>query len=114
MAKTSKAVKPDRFFSNLPAFLGEKEVKKGELADEEKILGTGANTAFWKTLKDFIEEVSRNLDEVNEVAISQGANYEEVGKNTIVISLAKGIIKKIIDRVEDAREACEQSGRKGE
>jgi len=109
--KQLKAIKPDKFFSNLPAFIKEKEAEGKGLTDEEKILGSGANTSFWQTLKSFIEEVTENLDEVNEMAISQGSGYEEIGKNTIVISLAKGIIKRIIDRVGDAKEALE--GEKG-
>lgn len=86
----------------MPVFKGEKEINV-EPSDEEKILATGAKTAFWKVLKDFIEDVTENLDEMNDTAISQGADYEEVGKNTIVISLSKGIIKRIIDKVQDAK-----------
>lgn len=108
MAKRSKAIKPDKVFPNLPIFLKEKEVKPESLADEEKILGQGGKTAFWGVLKDFIEEVVKELDEVNDLAISQGGSYEEIGKNTIVISTTKGIIKKIIDKVEDSKEALDQ------
>jgi len=103
-----KAIKPDRFFSNIATFVKEKEVEVKGLTDEEKILARGANTSFWKVLKDYIGEVVESLDLINEMAIDKGSEFEEVGKNTVVISLAKGVIKKIIDRVEDAKEASEK------
>ena len=77
--------------------------------DKEKVLASGAKTTFWKVLKEYIEEVVNNLDEVNEMAISQGADYEEIGKNAIVVSATKGIIKKIINKVEDSREESEKA-----
>jgi hypothetical protein len=54
------------------------------------------------------------LDSLNDNAISQGMTYEELGKNTVVISLARGIIKRLWDKVADAKEACEgQPGQSG-
>jgi len=38
-----------------------------------------------------------------------GQNFEEIGKNTIVANLAKGVIKRILNKVKDAREQVERS-----
>jgi hypothetical protein len=108
MAKESKAIKPD-VFNRLPVFEEEEEKDISGLSEEEKVLASGAKTTFWKVLKEYIEEVVNNLDEVNEMAISQGADYEEIGKNAIVVSATKGIIKKIINKVEDSREESEKA-----
>ncbi len=112
MAKNSKAIKPGNFFANLPIFNEAKAEGIEGLTNEERVLGQGAKTKFWETLKNYIDEVLKNLDEVNEIAISQGSDYEEIGKNTIVISTAKSLIKRIVDKVEDCQEAIEKN--KGE
>ena len=107
MTDATSAIKPN-IFSNLPVFKGEKEVEVEGITDQEKILGTGSNTAFWKVLKAYMEEVAGNLDSVSDLVIAQGGNYEEVGKNAIVVSLAKGIIKRIINKVDDSKQAIEE------
>ena len=107
----NQAIRPDKSFANISAFIKEKEETETGPTAEEKILGGGATGTFWITLKSYIEETMKELDDINEKAISTGANFEEVGRNTIVINLAKGIIKKVIDRVEDSEEALEQSSK---
>ena len=96
------AIKPNKFFSAV--FKGEKEIGKAEPTVEEKILAAGAKTAFWKTLKGIMEEVAANLDQINEAMIAKGASHEEIGENAVVISLSKGVIKRIIDKVQDAKQ----------
>jgi len=102
------AIKPDRFFSTIQEFVGKEEKGVQGITDEEKALATMARTSGWKVLKEYVREVVESLDTINEVAIENGSSFEEVGKNTVIISLAKGVIKKIIDKVEDAREATEE------
>ena len=103
------AVKPDKFFKTIPALVKEKEARiSNEPSVEEKILAKGSKTAFWKTLRGILENVVDDLDQINNNAMEQGKNYEEIGRNTIVISLTKGIIKGITDKVDDAQEVYER------
>lgn len=103
-----EAIKPDTFFTGIPS-IKEKQAEKAGATDEEKILHGGSNTAFWRTLKAYLEELSKDLDNINEGAIATGASLEEIGMNTVVVNLTSGIIGKVINKVEDAREACEKT-----
>lgn len=101
------ALKPE--ILNIPQFI-DRDKKEGieEITQDEKIFAAGAENAFWRTLKKHFDESIRQLDLVNENAISQGMPMEEIGRNAIVISQVKGVLNKIINVVEDAKEA--QSG----
>jgi uncharacterized protein YnzC (UPF0291/DUF896 family) len=103
----SSAIKPTVF--SIPDYIAKEDIKVEDLTEEEKTLATGARQAFWKTLKRHVENEISILDQINDQAVAQGLPIEEIGKNTVIISLTKGVIKKIFDRVEDAREA--QDGR---
>jgi hypothetical protein len=48
------------------------------------------------------------LEKINEAAVAGGMSYEEIGRNTIVITQTKGIIQKIFNIVEDAKEALDK------
>lgn len=105
------AIRPDKFFENIPSLAenAESEIEgKDDIIEEEKILAGLAESSGWKVLKEFIDRVTNDLDNVNIVAISQGANFEEIGKNTVVVNLAKSVIEKIVNRVKDAKEANER------
>ncbi|MBM3120114.1 MAG: hypothetical protein FJ006_11335 [Chloroflexi bacterium] len=102
-----QAIKPDNVFFSLPSLAIKKEAPGA--TDDEVALTAMAETDGWAVLEGFIENVSRDLDEANGVAIGQGASFEEIGKNTVVISMAKGIIGKILDKVNDAKEAVENA-----
>lgn len=105
MANKGQAIKP---VFNIPAFLEQKEeLNILELTDEEKVLGTGANTAFWTALKSHVNNQLLELDKMGEAAISTGAPLEEIGRNAVVISQIKGVINKIFHVVDDAKEALE-------
>ena len=47
------------------------------------------------------------MESVNELAIANGGNFEEIGKNAVVVSLAKSKLKQILNKVDDAVEAVE-------
>lgn len=99
------AVRPN-FFLNIPVL--EKLNKKGLAAtEEEQALYTMANTAGWKIFRAYAEETSRQLNGLNAEAIAQGMPLEEIGRNAIVVSLAQGVIDKLLNKVSDAGEACE-------
>lgn len=105
MAKKAEALRP---VSSIAEFIKpQEEVQVEDITEEEKTLAAGANQAFWKVLKRHIENEIGVLEQINEQAIANGLPPEEIGKNTIVISLSKGVIKKIFNIVEDAREAAE-------
>jgi len=106
MANNAQALRP---VSNIPSFISkERERDIEELTVAEKLLGSGAETPFWKALKKHIENQIQELEKINEVAIAQGLPLEEIGRNTIVISQTKGVITKIFNIVEDAHEATEE------
>jgi hypothetical protein len=103
--KVRQAIKPDVVFPSLPTFVRDAEADKKGMAEEEILLAKMAEGKGWQILREFINSVVADLDEINESAIANGVNFEELGRNTLVISLTKGIIKRIVDKVEDAKEA---------
>lgn len=101
----SDAVKPN-FFTALPV-VEERQIESTEATDEEKALATLSRSKGWKVLSGFIREISDGLDRVNTQAMTSGAPLEEIGRNTVVIAMAKDIISKIQNKVTDAVEAVE-------
>ena len=105
------ALKPEIF--NISKFMDDKPKEDIEvLTQDEKVLAQGANTAFWSTLKKHFEGSIKQLDEINDSAMANGMSMEEIGRNAIVISQVKGVLNKVINVVEDAKEA--QDGQGGE
>ena len=47
------------------------------------------------------------MEEVNRTAMSSGLPFDEIGKNAVVINLAESIVERIINLVDDAKDACE-------
>jgi hypothetical protein len=97
------AIKPDTFHNIITKVKAEEK----KVSEEEQSLYGLSQQHGWKILKEFIEDSITSLDSANEMAISKGLSFEEIGKNTVVISLAKSKIKAIIDKVNDAVEAVE-------
>ena len=109
MVKDKGALRPEIF--NIPNFINQ-EKKDDEITVEEKILAAGAEQLFWKTLKKHFDNAILQLDQINEQAISNGMPLEEIGRNTLVISQVKGVLRKIINVVEDSKEAQDGGGEK--
>lgn len=107
---TDQALRPT-FFSNLPTFVKEKELDKQELTDEEEHLSSLSNHTGWRILKEYSESLIDDLDQVTDLSLAQGLDLAEIGKNAVVANLAKGIIKRILMKVQDAKEAIEANGR---
>lgn len=103
----NKALRPD-FFGNLPTLIKEKQAKEKGISDEEQFLYSLSQTAGWRELRKYIDSLMTDLENHAEAGIAQGLSFEEIGKNTIVVNLAKGVIRNIINKVEDAREAAEK------
>ena len=103
MARDEQAIKP---VFNISSYI--KEEKKTDvetLTEDEKTLGYGAKQKFWKVLREHIENEIDNIDKIAEDAIESGAPMEEIGRNTIVVSQVKGVLKRIFNIVEDSYEA---------
>ncbi len=98
---SDQALRPSVSFKD---FLLEKKDVIDETA-EEQILANGADNTFWAILKDHFNTAINQLDQVNEAAIASGADPKQIGENAIVISQVKGIIRQVINIVEDAKEA---------
>lgn len=106
MDNSSSALKPE-FFNSLPSILADQQTGSAEVGEEERQLYVMSNTAGWKILREYSQGLLNDLDEVTNLALTQGLSLEEIGKNAVVANLAKGIIKRILDKVVDAREAIE-------
>ena len=103
------AIKPN-FFSNLQSLKTQEIAKKVGVTEYEQSYYSMSQTRGWTLLSDRKDELVKELEQMQDAAVANGASYEELGKNTLVISLAKGIIKRLFDIVEDSKEACERSG----
>lgn len=112
MDSKNQALRPALY--SIPSF----EKKEEQLTEEqvlnkdEQILAEGAETQFWKTLKKHVNTAIQELEEVNSQAVISGAPLDEIGKNTIVITMTKGVLKRIFNKVEDAHELREQGNGK--
>lgn len=104
--KRQEAVRPE-FFKNLPTLLEEQQAKKKGISTEEQLYYSLSQTQGWMQLKAYIDSLIKDLDQATAKAMQQGLPFEEIGRNAVVIDLAKGIIRNILNRVEDAREAAE-------
>lgn len=101
MAKT--AVKPDIF--SLPSLTVDKKVRSS-VTEEEQYYAALTHQQGWRQLEQLRDRVLEDLDNINELAITQGATKEQLGENVLVISTVKGIIRKMFNVVYDAKEVC--------
>lgn len=104
---SDQAVRPD-FFNNLPSVVATDQAKATGTTEEEQHLYALSAHQGWGILKDFSERLLADLDDVTNLSLTQGLALEEIGKNAVVANLAKGIIKRILQKVQDAKEACER------
>lgn len=107
MAKDEQAIKP---VFNIASYIKEQpKTDVEELLEDEKTLGYGAKQKFWKVLKTHIENEIELIDKIAESAIESGAPMEEIGRNTIVVSQVKGVLKRIFNVVDDAYESTKNA-----
>ena len=103
------ALKPDLFFDFRN--IGKKNIDV-TVEDEEEYenqLNTLSHTSGWVVLKEYIEDLMLELEQVNNKAMESGASFEDIGRNSVVIQLCKEQLQKVIDKVEDVKEAKEKS-----
>lgn len=100
------ALRPS-FFNNLPTVVRQEEAKKKGVTEEEGELYALSQSDGWRQLREYTESLLKDLDTGTATAMAQGLPFEEIGRNAVVIDLAKGIIRNIINKVEDTREAVD-------
>jgi len=105
---SKQAIKPDTFISQLPTFIKEKKPTSSSVTQEESQLARMAKTAGWRVLREYIEQIKKDMDLLNDQAIANGADFKTIGQNTVVISQTKTVLNKVLNKVEDAREASEK------
>lgn len=80
------------------------------LTEEEQVLAAGSVNKFWAVLKKQFENSILTLEQVNEQAIANGLPLEEIGRNAIVLNQVKGVLRGIINKVDDAKEMEDERG----
>lgn len=104
----NKAALRPAFFTNIPSLQKPSEPDSvAALTDDETFLAAMAQTAGWQTFTTLADRLISDLDKINDTAITEGATREQVGDNAIVISLTKGILRQLLNRVADAKEAAD-------
>lgn len=104
--KDTKALRPGSFsFSD---FIKEDLQEGLDITEEEILFSKGRQTGFWKKLREHFDNEIRQLDQIQDNAIAAGATRDQIGENAVIISLTRGVLRRIINRVEDAREADEK------
>jgi hypothetical protein len=101
MAKT--ATRPD-FFINLP--VKEDEADEKGVTDNEKFLYGMTQNSGWEVFTKKKDDLLKDMESFQEVAIANGTKEDEIGKNAIIISMVKGVINRLWATTEDAKEAC--------
>lgn len=100
------AIKPDRFM-NMPSMM-ERDVDAAVTPDE-LALNSLSKSRGWKVFKELAKQALEDMENVNKQAIFQGLSLEEIGQNAVVVSLAQGVIERLLNKVSDAVEACEKN-----
>ena len=111
MADSKAAVKPDVFqeFRNLDR--KRQTEKPKELSPDDRALASLAVHDGWVVLNREIETLKRQIDELVNVKVSEGINFEDIGRLTVAANLAKEKLYAVQKRVEDARDEAEGTER---
>lgn len=103
------ALRPDFYFKQMPTIRdADIAAEKKGASEEERAIFAMSQTKGWNIIKEYLVSLYNDLESVNKTAIANGAQLEEIGRNTVVISLTQDILDKVINKVADATEACTQ------
>src|SRR3990167_3232853 len=102
-----QAIKPNFLINQLPSLQPVKDEEEGGPTDEETKLYSLAKSGGWKILEEYFDNLTEELNQDSEKGMEAGLSFEELGKNTVVVTMTRSIIKKVLDRVQDAVDACE-------
>ena len=92
---------------NMPSLKRDEDAQKKGASPEERHYYAMTRMRGWKQFDEFAKNLLEDLDNINAIAMSQGMGFEDMGRNAVVVIQTKGIIKKLLDRVNDAVEVCE-------
>lgn len=106
MKKTITAIRPDFYFKEVPSLKEDEALVKSGTTEDEKELFLMSQTKGWKIFTDYVDQLGRELGDTSKMVISSGASMEEIGRNTVVITLAQDIIDRALNKVTDSVEAC--------
>lgn len=100
-----QVLRPNYFneFENVKAL---QETKEGKDPDQQKLFNLSKHSG-WKVLKERIERIMDELDNLTKTQMTQGVSFEEIGRSTVIKELSKDVIRRIIQIVEDSRESGE-------
>lgn len=104
---TNQAIKPDFIIKNMPSLKADTEAAKKGASEEERQLFNMAQSAGWKVFGEHLNNALAELDQINDIAIEQGLGFDQIGQNTVIISSTKSIIKRLLNKVTDAVDACQ-------
>jgi len=104
-----EAIKPTTFIGKIPTFIKEKEADARGVSDEEQYLASMSRTAGWKVLSQYINQIIEEMDSINDLAIENGADFEQLGQNALVISQTKTVLRRILNKVKDAKESIDKT-----
>lgn len=99
-----QAIKPSGF-ADFKEVIKHSEPPKDELEASEVALASLQNTEGWTELKRYIGTLKKEINNLTKVLMESGAEFEEIGRNTVVSQLAIDLLDKIVIRVEDAEDA---------
>ena len=103
----TEAIRPD--FAHMPNLTPAQRDIKADATDEELALYAMSKSAGWEIFESEAQMAIDALSSTNDDAIAQGLPLEEIGRNAVVLSLAKGVVKTLLNKVSDAAEACEKN-----
>lgn len=108
MSKDKSAVRPDVFSITLHSQI-QKEAEAKGIDPQDNHLYALSQHKGWLIIKEYIQNQIDNLDTLTATQMSQGATFEDIGRNAVVAQLSKGYLTNILNKVDDAREAVESA-----
>jgi len=108
--KDTTAIRPDFYFKQMPSMRdADAEAEKKGIGEDERDIYAMTQMRGWVLMRTYMDQLYKDLSEVNKTAISNGASLEEIGRNTVVVSLTQDILDKVLNKADDALEACTQN-----
>ena len=105
---SNQATRPDYFAGIKSTLTSEGELKEKGIDLEDNDLAAMSVHRGWKVLREYIDNMVSDLDNITKAQMQEGKSFEEIGQNAIVTQLAKEFLTKIIHKVDDAKEAVER------
>jgi len=110
MARKKQAIKPEYFadLRQIRSLRIKEKAKKVGIDPEEGLLHALSDHDGWKVLEKFINQLLGDLDDLTKSQMEKGADFSEIGRNAVTVQLCKEVLIKILNKVNDAREAVEE------